>query len=228
MEKKKVKHEARIVHMEAEHKACIVELEARRPETLPEDQEKKKEAIQGFASDIAQRIEEAQKLLEDASTSWQAMDEIDDLVTVHDEIHEIRKEVDTISMSMKALPAIEKMLKMGETQKLQEKLRKLHREEAHYLKTIKPCQEEVSQIALKVNEKLTQFKATQTTVVSLQEEPLSVELVDSTREFVEKSKNDLTELRTSFTKLSTRVTTAIEEEKEKRMQDVGGSRMIHK
>ena len=35
---------------------------------------------------IAQCIEEAQKLLEDASTSWQAMDKIDDLVIVHDEI----------------------------------------------------------------------------------------------------------------------------------------------
>ena len=46
------------------------------------------------------------------------MDEFDDLVVVHDEIQETHKHVDTISASMKALPAIVKMLKMGETQKL--------------------------------------------------------------------------------------------------------------
>lgn len=142
---------------------------------------------------------EAQELLEDASTSWQAMDEFDDLVAFCDEIHETHKEVDTISVSMKALLAIEKMLKMGETPKLQERLRKLRREEAHYLKIVHPWKEEVSQIALKVNEKLTEFKATQTTIARLQEEPLSAELVDSTRECVEKCRNDLAEIRTSFT-----------------------------
>lgn len=138
MEKMKVKHEAHIVEMEAEHKARIVELEARRPGTPPEDREKRREFIQGFASFVTQRIEEAQKLLEDDSTSWQAMDIIDDLVIVRNEIQETQKVVDTIYVSIKALPAIKKMLKMGETQKLQENLRKLHREEAHYLKTVQP------------------------------------------------------------------------------------------
>lgn len=164
-------------------------------------------------NDIAQCIEEAQKLLEDASTSWKAMDEINGLVIVCDEIQETQKEVDTISMSMKALPAIEKMLNMGETQKLQDKLRKLCKEEAHYLKIVHPWQGEVSQITLKVNEKLMEFKATQTIVVSFQEEPVSAELVDSTKECVDKFKNDLVELHTSFKEFSTRVTTAIKEEK---------------
>ena len=46
------------------------------------------------------------------------MDEFDDLVIVHDEIQETHKKVETIFVSMKALPIIEKMLKMDETQKL--------------------------------------------------------------------------------------------------------------
>ena len=74
--------------------------------------------------------------MEDDSTSWKAMDEFDDLVTIHDEIQEIEKKVDTISVSMKALPSIENMINMGETPTLQEKLRKLCREEAHYLKIV--------------------------------------------------------------------------------------------
>ena len=129
---------------------------------------------------------------------------------------------------MKSLPAIENMLKMGETHKLQERHRKLCREEAHYLKIVQPWKEEVSQIALKVNEKVIEFKATQTTVVSLLEEPVSMNLVDSTRESVEKCKNDLAELHTSFTKFFVWVNIAIGKTKEKRMKDIGGLGMIHK
>ena len=73
-----------------------------------------------------------------------------------------------------------------------------------------------------------EFKATQTSVASLQEEPVYVELVDSTKECVEEFRNDLVELHTSFTEFSTRVTAAIQDEKEKRMKDVGGSGMSHK
>ena len=73
-----------------------------------------------------------------------------------------------------------------------------------------------------------EFKATQTTVASLQEEPVSVELVDSTRECVEKCKNDIAELHTSFIEFFARVTTAIEEEKEKRMKGVDSSGTSHK
>ena len=95
----KVEHEALILEMEAKHKACIEELEARRPRTPLEDREKRKEAIQGFVRDITQHIHEAQKLLEDASASWQAMDEFDDLITIHDEIQDTQKQVDTIYVS---------------------------------------------------------------------------------------------------------------------------------
>ena len=86
----------------------------------------------------------------------------------------------------------------------------------------------MSQIVVKVNEKITEFKSMQTTIASLQEEPAFVELVDSTRECVEKFKNDLAELHTSFTEFFARVTTAIEEEKVKRLKDVGGSGTSHK
>lgn len=228
MEKLNVEHEDCIAKMEAGHKDHIVELEARRPRTPPEDREKRKESIQGFAGDIAQCIEEAQKLLEDASTSWQAMDKFDDLFVVRNEIKETQKQVGTIFVSMKALPTIEKMLKMGETQKLQEKLRKLRREEANFLKIVQPWKGEVSQIDLKINEKIMELKATQTTIASLLEEPVSMEQVDPTRDSIEKCKNDLAELNTSFTEFFVRVNTTIEEPKEKRMKDEGGSGTSHK
>lgn len=55
----------------------------------------------------------------------------------------------------------------------------------------------------------------QTTIANLQEEPFFVELVDSTRESIEKCKNDLVELHTIFIEFSVSVNNAIEEAKAK-------------
>ena len=71
---------------------------------------------------------------------------------------------------MKDMPLIQCMLMMGENKRLQTELQKLRAQEEKYLKTVQPWQEEVSQIALQVNEKLTEFKAMQTTVARLLDE----------------------------------------------------------
>lgn len=62
------------------------------------------------------------------------------------------------------------------------------------MKIVQPWLDEVSQIALQVNEKLPEFKATQTTVASLLEEPATAELVSTTKECVEKMDKDLARL----------------------------------
>ena len=84
--------------------------------------------------------------------------------------------MDTIVVAMKDLPPIQCMIKMGETTKSQTQMQTLHKDEARYLKTVQPWQEEVSHIALQVNEKLTKIKATQTTIA---------ELVETTKECIE-------------------------------------------
>ena len=75
---------------------------------------------------------------------------------------------------------------------------------------------------------MTEFKAMRTTIVSLQEEPVSAELVYFTRECAEKFEIDLANLQTSFIEFSVRVIVGIQEEKEKQMKYVGGSRASHK
>ena len=66
------------------------------------------------------------------------------------------------------------------------------------MKTVQPWQEEVSQIALQVNEKLTEFKAMQTTIGSLMDEPATVELVDTAQECVDQMNKDLAGLQDDF------------------------------
>ena len=59
---------------------------------------------------------------------------------------------------MKDLLPIERMLKMGETTKLQAKMQKLRAEEVHYTKTLQPWKTWLSAIAVKITEKLSQAK----------------------------------------------------------------------
>lgn len=92
---------------------------------------------------------------------------------------------------MKDMPPLQRMLKMGENKKLQTELQKLHAQEAKYLKIVQPWQVEVSQSALQVNQKLTEFKEMQTTTASLMDEPPTAKLVDTTWECVDQMKKHL-------------------------------------
>lgn len=94
---------------------------------------------------------------------------------------------------------------MGENKKLQGELQKLHAREEEYLKTVQAWKEEVSGITLQIDAKISEFKATQTIVVSLLEAPISIELVDTARECVDQIDKDLVELKARFVLFMTRV-----------------------
>jgi cyclopropane fatty-acyl-phospholipid synthase-like methyltransferase len=71
---------------------------------------------------------------------------------------------------MKELLPIERMVKMGETTKLQVEFQKLREKEAHYTKTLQPWQAKVSANVVGFNEKLLQAKRMQMVVTSLLQE----------------------------------------------------------
>ena len=75
--------EETIEKMDVEHKACTAKLEEKEPGTPPEEREAKVVELQGYATTISLRLAETQKLLDDATTTWTTMDDIDDLVEVH-------------------------------------------------------------------------------------------------------------------------------------------------
>ena len=60
----------------------------------------------------------------------------------------------------------------------------------------------MSKIALQVNAKLAKFKAMQTTIVSLLEEPTIAKLVDTTRECVDQMDKDIIGLKSDFLKFT--------------------------
>lgn len=124
---------------------------------------------------------------------------------------------------MKDLSPLQRMLKMGENKKLQSELQKLHTCKEEYLKIVKPQQKEVSNIALNIDAKITDFKATQTIVASLLEDPITTELVDTAQECVEQIERDLTGLKTSLDQFKTKVKKIVKE-----MKTASGSGMSHK
>ena len=79
---------------------------------------------------------EAQQLLNDASQAWTNMEDIDGLVEVRAALQKMQREIDTLTGAMRDLLPIERMLKMGETNKLQAKMQKLREEEVPYTKTL--------------------------------------------------------------------------------------------
>ena len=58
---------------------------------------------------------------------------------------------------------------------------------------------------MSVDAKISEFKAMQTTVVSLLEAPVSVDLIDTTRECINKIDKDLAELMDGFDQFTTKI-----------------------
>ena len=62
------------------------------------------------------------------------------------------------------------------------------------MQTLQPWQEKVSEIAVKINAKLIEFKVTQMTVVSLLKEQPTAKLFTSTRESIDQMMQNITAL----------------------------------
>ena len=127
---------------------------------------------------------------------------------------------------MKEMPLLQRMLKMGDIKRLQVELQYLCAREADYFKIVQSWQDEVSEIALQVNAKLVEFKAMQTTVASLLEEPATAELVNTARECVEQMDKDLAGLKADFTEFTKKIKEILKGHKEQKT--ASGSGTSHK
>lgn len=92
-----------IEKMDAEHKACITESKAKEKETHPEEHKARVVELQGYATTIALRLAETQKLLDNSTTTWTIMEDIDDLVEVCVALQKNQKESDEVMITMKDL-----------------------------------------------------------------------------------------------------------------------------
>ena len=110
--------EETIERMDMEHKSRITELEAKAPETSSEELKERTQALQAFSATIAKHLEDAQKLLDETTNAWATMNDIENMVNVHEAIQKTQQEMDTIVVAMKDFPPVQCMIKMGETKKL--------------------------------------------------------------------------------------------------------------
>ena len=117
--------EETIEKMNAKHKDRITELEARAPGMPPKEREARVAELQGYADTIETRLAETQKLLNEATEMWTTMEDIDGLIEVRETLQKNQKELDELTAIMKDLIPLQRMLKMGESKRLQAKLQKL-------------------------------------------------------------------------------------------------------
>ena len=104
--------------MDVDHKAHIIELEAKYLGTLPEERETRVVELQGHATTIALRLTKTHKFLDEATSTWTTMEDINDLVEIHVELQKNQKELDEVTTIMKDLVPLQRMLKMGESKRL--------------------------------------------------------------------------------------------------------------
>ena len=100
------------------------------------EKEARAQALKDYAGKVEVCIEEAHKLINDAGEAWTNMEDIDDLVKVQAQLQAMQHEVDALTNTLKDLPPIQRMLKMGESTKLQAKMHKLRAEEARFTETL--------------------------------------------------------------------------------------------
>ena len=112
--------------MDAEYKACIIEIKEKTLGTPAKEKEAWTQQQKGYADMVEVRIEEAQKLIDDATQAWTNMEDIEGLIKVWEQLQKTQCEVDAFIGTMKDLLPIERMLKMGERTKLQDKMQKRH------------------------------------------------------------------------------------------------------
>ena len=147
-----------------EYKAKIIELEQRDPNTLAKQLKADAEEISGK---IEQRIQETTQLLEATTSSWMGIEQIDTIEEVHADIRQVETDIARLKAEMEGLTQVLRMIKSGESKKLQIRLQKLREKETEFLQVTHPWQDELADLALQVESNLAKFQETQTTVVNL-------------------------------------------------------------
>lgn len=107
--------------------------------------------------------------------------------------------MDALAGTLEDLSPIQRMLKRGESTKLQAEMQKLRTEEACFAETLQPWQARLSDMALKIIEMLSHAQQIQTEVTSLMEEQLTVDLVDTAKATIEQITTKIEEIRVEFT-----------------------------
>lgn len=110
--------EKKVVKIEEEYKARIAKLETKYPVTPPDKHKARVAKLKGYAITIELRLAKTHKLLDDTTSTWTTMEDLDDLVEVCTLLQKNQRELDEVVAAMKDLVPLQRMLKMRESKRL--------------------------------------------------------------------------------------------------------------
>ena len=93
-------------------------------------------------------------MLEATTTSWMGIVQINTIKEVCVDIRQVEANIARLKAEMEGLTQVQRMIKSGESKKLQIWLQKLREEETEFLQVTQPWQDDLADLALQVEAKL--------------------------------------------------------------------------
>lgn len=119
--------------------------------------------------------------METTTSSWMGIEKIKNIKEVCIEIHQDEADIASLKEEMEGLTPVQRMIKSGESKRLQIQLQKLHEEETEFLQVTQPWQDKLADLALQVETKLAEFRETQTAVGKLLAKEVTKESLEQVR-----------------------------------------------
>ena len=199
--------------VETEYKAKIAELEQRDPSALARQLKEEPEEISGK---IEQSIQETAQLLEATTSSQMGIEQINTIEEVRIDIRQVDADIARLKEEMEGLTQVHRMIKSGESKKLQIPQQKLWEEETEFLQVTLPWQDKLADLTLQMEAKIAEFQETQTTVVNLFAGKVIKESLEQARGSVAKMDGAHTKLNGVYTQWYDKMHQIIEECKEQK------------
>ena len=92
------------------------------PESPPEVKEQRRADIQASATKISDTVSSTTKLLEDSVEAWTTLQEQPEVGQLQETIRQRQTELDAVKEEIKTVPPMEKMLKVNQSNKLQQEI----------------------------------------------------------------------------------------------------------
>ena len=167
--------------VEVEYKARIEELEKR------DSTEQFKVVAKEISGRIVHQIEDTTHLLETTKSSWLGIDQIDTVEELCEEIRQAQVEIAKRKEEIAGFMPVQRMVQSGKSKKLQIQLQKLCKEEIEFMRVTQLWQDELVELAQRVETKLAKFKETQAIVGKLL-------MGQITKEYLEKAEGSIAEM----------------------------------
>ena len=165
--------------MKAEHEAQIAELQLHIiPESPPEVREQRRRDIQASATKISDLVSSASKLLDESVEAWANLQDNPEVEKLQETIKQWQTELDAVKAEIKTMPPMQKMLKVNQSNELQQEIELYRTKETLLENSMHPLINEALELStatdsqlkvLKQYDAFAQKKANEASAAALQE-----------------------------------------------------------